>query len=482
MEFYRDASWVLEYIEEEFARSSKVAGSLHSLVLQSHKKYKLKSDVRHVYAIVASYWKYKAYLDRIIQKSGLLKDVPRKKGEPAFKRSTLGLVVHDLLLSKKKRIHMGKHPLKAFVLKHQTRLRGEYAKQLVKLGVADLSVLVQDEREDATPVRWIRLNPFRIRGQREEVLQELQKKFPHRVADWRELTPGSIYEDEYVTGLYGIHPADKITSHELYKRGKVIIQDRASCFPAQILSPGPSDVVIDACAAPGNKTTHVAAKIFPEGGAEQVQIHAFERDPQRAKTLRKMIATAGCDKSIEVHVGDFTRDAQPEKFDNVTGFIVDPSCSGSGIFGRQLVDAMQEAQQEADGSAEIPEEETLEAMKSTVELKNRLAKLSSFQFQIVKHAMSFPSAKKLVYSTCSVHAEENERVVIDLLLDNKVQKAGWKVAPRSKVIPDWPRRGHQVEFEEVFPEEAENLASGCIRVLPKEDGGIGFFAVCFERE
>lgn len=132
----------------------------------------------------------------------------------------------------------------------------------------------------------------------------------------------------------------------------------------------------------------------------------------------------------------------------------------------------------------VPDEQ--EEFMAKEELQTRLAKLSSFQFQMVKHAMSFPVAKKIVYSTCSIHAEENERVVIDLLLDKAVQEWGWRVAPRSEVIPFWPRRGKVEEFEEVFREGAahdpQELAEGCIRALPKDDGGIGFFAVCFERK
>ena len=138
-----------------------------------------------------------------------------------------------------------------------------------------------------------------------------------------------------------------------------------------------------------------------------------------------------------------------------------------------------------DDDENIPEEQ--EEFNRKEDLKTRLAKLSSFQFQVVKHAMSFPDAKRLVYSTCSIHAEENERVVIDLLLDEDVKKGGWKVASRDSVIPNWPRRGLVEEFKDVFrdsvsDEECKRMADGCIRVAPIVDGGIGFFAVSFERD
>lgn len=516
MNFYRDSTWVLEYIEEQESKG-RISGSLQTLVLQSCKRYKLKTNPRHIYAIIDSCWKYKPYLEKIMKRSGIFDDIPKKKGKPIYQKLTLLLLVHDLLLSKSKRIQMGKHPIKDYVLKYKVRLNAELIKLKLKLKVKDLSTIVYDSNlsnnndtsegaveDDSPPVRWIRINPLRCTNDKqtiELVLKELRKKFTKKVDHWNEIVPGSIYYDIYIPNLYGIHPRDKITSHELYKQGKIIIQDRASCFPAHILNPTINDVIIDGCAAPGNKTTHVASYMFGQNhnrnqAKSNIQIHAFEKDPERAKVLKKMIKIAGCSNSISVNVGDFTTLATPEKFPGVTGFILDPSCSGSGIFGRKYVDSINKLKSNQqkkknsesfynDDDENIPEEQ--EEFNRKEDLKTRLAKLSSFQFQVVKHAMSFPDAKRLVYSTCSIHAEENERVVIDLLLDEDVKKGGWKVASRDSVIPNWPRRGLVEEFKDVFrdsvsDEECKRMADGCIRVAPRVDGGIGFFAVCFERD
>ncbi|SJM88393.1 uncharacterized protein ZBIST_4582 [Zygosaccharomyces bailii] len=476
MNFYRDATWVLEYVEGE-QKKGKMSGSLQSMVLKSCNKYKVKTNPKHIYALLESCLKYKPFLEKIMHKSGILQTIPKKKGKPLFSRLTLLLLCHDLLVSKGKRIQMGKHPIKEYVLKYKARLHAELVKLQLKLKVKKLSELF-DHEDDVTPVRWIRINPLKCDVQ--NTLDELTRIFPARVNHWNELTTDAIYHDEFVPHLFGIHPQHKITSSNLYKDGKIIIQDRASCFPAHILNPGKDDVVMDACAAPGNKTTHLAAHILPGCSTLQdtVRIHAFEKEPHRAKVLHKMTTAAGCGSSLEIHLGDFTKLAIPEKFQNVTGILVDPSCSGSGIFGRKYVDSINKAKQE-----ELKEETELQQSPGD-DLKDRLSKLSSFQFQVVKHAMSMPHAKKIVYSTCSIHAEENERVVIDLLLDKKVQQWGWQVASRSQVLPDWPRRGLVEEFEQVFRNDklkCRLLAEGCIRALPKADGGIGFFAVCFER-
>lgn len=494
MNVYRDATWVLEYVEEE-DQKDKIAGSMQSLVLRACSRFKLKSNPKHIYALVDSSWKHKPYLETIMKKSGILKEIPNKKGKPLYSRLTLLLLCHDLLFSRQKRIQMGKHPIKEFVLKHKTRLSSELVKLKIKLKVKNLTELIETEdiADDVTPVRWIRINPLRCPGNDvSAAFKELGKKFPQTVSSWSEIVPGSIYHDEFIPNLYGIHPQDKITSHELYRQGKIIIQDRSSCFPAHILNPGKDDVIIDACAAPGNKTTHIAAHILPKCEKGQAdKIYAFEKEPRRAQILQKMTNIAGCGKAVKINVGDFTKLAIPDNYKDVTGLILDPSCSGSGIFGRKYVDSLnmakklkQQEQKRNEAEEIVLNEEEQEVMPDDLDLKNRLSKLSSFQFQLAKHAMSLPNAKKIVYSTCSIHAEENERVVIDLLLDKKVQEWGWKVAPRDRVIPNWPRRGLKEEFKDVFRNEedkSQELADGCIRALPREDGGIGFFAVCFER-
>lgn len=341
------------------------------------------------------------------------------------------------------------------------------------------------------PVRWIRINT--IRANLKEIETFLMGKFK-LVESWSLITPGTIFKDIHVQNLYGIHPSEPIAQMEQYKTGKIIIQDRASCFPATILaanfkqfdktiispagSQEPSSTVklIDACSAPGNKTTHLTAlsgcsqKLKP---SQMYRINAFERDQRRSQILKKMIGIAGANSCVDVVVGDFTQ-SNPQEYPEVVGILVDPSCSGSGIFGREFIEA-----DEADNTADEAEDK-LEETQNKNELE-RLHKLAGFQFKIVKHALSFSKARVVVYSTCSIHAQENEHVVERLLLDPEVKSRGWRVTTRKSVLPDWPRRGIPSEFSNAVGPDLESIADGCIRALPKQDGGIGFFAVCFER-
>ncbi|KAG5358136.1 25S rRNA (cytosine(2278)-C(5))-methyltransferase [Yarrowia sp. B02] len=448
MNFYQEAAQFLEPSKK---------GSLQNRIFAQSKllgKTRLRADPKHVFAVVFSALKYRPFLVEIIKAAEIpLSDKP---GKTKITLNMAILMAHDLLCSRSKRLTISKGPLKDMFLAHQTRLKSELTRFKMRHKVADLDELVE---EDSTPVRWIRINTVLSNVEEFEKTPLIARLKPvDKIVDGT-IEPGTIYKDIHVPHLYGIHPREKLANCELYKQGKIIIQDRASCFPATILNPQPGQKLIDCCSAPGNKTTHLASFV----GGTPGSIEAFEKDTIRAKLLQKMVKTAGCHNCIRVNVGDFT-DTKPEDFPEVEGILVDPSCSGSGIFGRKHEDAAAEETNRDDQKDQF-----------------RLHKLSEFQFRIVKHALLFGSAKKVVYSTCSIHNIENEEVVQKLLLDSQVAAEGWQLAPKVRVLPLWERRGDPTGFSD-FPEnQRAAMAEGVVRALPKVDGGIGFFAACFEK-
>lgn len=121
--------------------------------------------------------------------------------------------------------------------------------------------------------------------------------------------------------------------HPLVKEGIFILQDKASCFPSQILYDyWQGGDVIDACAAPGNKTSHLAAQIYTSTNYKSETIFAFDRDLQRAALLSRRLALMCPDKVVVKNMDFLQIDHASEQFKNVSSILLDPSCSGSSYF------------------------------------------------------------------------------------------------------------------------------------------------------
>jgi putative methyltransferase len=255
-----------------------------------------------------------------------------------------------------------------------------------------------------------------------------------------------------------------------YKEGKIVLQDKASCMPAHCVpyslllfkEEGEEEQqqvdFIDACAAPGNKTSHLCSLIISSSSSKKrnsgnndlnSKVFAFDRDEQRCKLLKEMMQKHVSTDSIAVECMqmDFLQvDYNDEKYRNVKVILCDPSCSGSGIVSRGNCRSSSSISKGRDVNPQ------------------RLQSLHAFQVKILEHAFKFPSCEYVVYSTCSVYEEENESVVGEILGKQHHQKE-WDIV---KVLDGWNRRG--IGMEE------------CVRCLPEEDGTHGFFVCMFRRK
>jgi putative methyltransferase len=199
--------------------------------------------------------------------------------------------------------------------------------------------MVDAELGPAHP-RWIRVNT--LKSTVDEQLDTTFKGF-ETVPTVEEVMASAatgkkvICLDGHVPNLIAASPGVDFSKTDAYKSGALILQDKASCFPAYLLDPRPEDGdIIDACSAPGNKTTHLAGILHERGFGADQRILAFEKDKYRAKTLQKMVRTAGTEKVTVIHAGaDFLKtDPHAPEFQRVGALLLDPSCSGSGIVGR----------------------------------------------------------------------------------------------------------------------------------------------------
>ncbi|TFK27172.1 S-adenosyl-L-methionine-dependent methyltransferase [Coprinopsis marcescibilis] len=430
MNFYFDAAKVLDHLDAK-------KGSIKGLIASIEEKDRKRST-----ALIIETLKYRSFLSDVINASKMMKD---ERKLTSFNLALL--LVHDLLLGKG--IQAGDGPIKQAILRHKTRLNGEFQKLKIKRGALSNSQLAQsgDERAASIP-RYVRVNTS-LWSTEDAIQYYLSRGFT--LSNPMDSSKG-FTQDAHIPDLLAFAPSTSFADDHAYLGGKVILQDKASCFPAVVLAPPPTEnsIVIDATAAPGNKTSHLSALMKNKG-----KLYAFERDRKRYGTLQKMLATAKCQNVIPTNADFLTVNPEDDKYRSTTHILLDPSCSGSGIVNR------------LDHLIETDEEEDV--------TNDRLAKLAAFQLKMIQHAMKFPKVQKIVYSTCSIHATENEHVVRSAL-DSKEANAGpFSLAPRDQVIPTWSRRG--------LPEEmnCEADADSVIRCSPDGDCTNGFFVSCFIR-
>ena len=162
----------------------------------------------------------------------------------------------------------------------------------------------------------------------------------------------------------------------LFATGALMPQSRASMLVAHALDPQPGERVLDLCAAPGGKTTHLAALMGDEG-----RVVAVERHPGRADALRATAARmrATC---IEVVTADATAFVAGEPFDRV---LVDPPCSGLGTLRSRP-----DLRWRASVSDELLAEQRAILAAATAAVR---------------------PGGRIVYSTCTLSERENEEVV-----------------------------------------------------------------------
>ncbi|XP_054857162.1 28S rRNA (cytosine-C(5))-methyltransferase [Eublepharis macularius] len=402
-------------------------GSLKTLVYGSSFQ-----NPRLLFALVSETLRYSDVLDSILGAAGLLRI--EKKLQPQLAK----VLVYDLLFGKGM---CGGGRGKALVLKHRARLQAELARLKVQKKVSrNEDLLPPLGAEDAPRVpRYVRVNT--LKTHLDDVVDYFKRQhysYQGKAGSMEEVSSLSgkkFFLDPHIPELLIFPPQTDFHDNQLYVAGHIILQDKASCLPAFLLNPPPGSHVIDACAAPGNKTSHLAAILKNKG-----RIFAFDLDAKRLATMSTMLMRAGATCYQLAHQDFLATDPRDSKYSQVKYILLDPSCSGSGMTNRLPVEE----------NAPLPE---------------RLQALAGFQRKMLAHALNFPSLQRLVYSTCSVHQEESEDVVQDVL-----QQQG-KDFRLVKILPSWLHRGVGAFAE----------AKCCLRASPKETLTDGFFVAVLER-
>lgn len=181
----------------------------------------------------------------------------------------------------------------------------------------------------------------------------------------------------------------EIQELDMYKNGEIYLQSLSSMLPPIILNPKPNTDILDMAAAPGGKTTQMAALT-----QNKAHITACEINSVRAERLKYNIEKQGA-SSVYVMVSDSRNMDEFFSFDNI---LLDAPCSGSG---------------------------TLQTKDSNLEKKfttKLIEKSTKTQLALLRKAMKMlKSGQEMIYSTCSILACENEDVVSQVLRENNAE-------------------------------------------------------------
>jgi 16S rRNA (cytosine967-C5)-methyltransferase len=211
-----------------------------------------------------------------------------------------------------------------------------------------------------------------------------------------------------------------------FKEGWWTVQDGSAQLVSHLLDPQPGEVVIDACAAPGGKTTHIAELMADKG-----KIWACDRTPSRLRKLQENSQRLNL-QSIQIYTGDSRHFNQ---FQNTADrVLLDAPCSGLGTMHRH---------------ADARWRQTPESV----------CELSVLQKELLTHTSTFVKpGGVLVYATCTLHPAENEQVISAFLAES----------------PDW-----QIEspIGVELPASAYSTPQGWFKVWPHRQDMDGFFMV-----
>jgi len=174
----------------------------------------------------------------------------------------------------------------------------------------------------------------------------------------------------------------RIGQMELFRNGMFTIQDESAALPVLLLAPNPGDRVIDMCAAPGGKTTHIAEMMKNKG-----EVIAFDKYEAKLNLIKSACERLGL-RNVMLRPGDACS-IDGRSADRV---LLDAPCSGLGVL----------------------------AKKPDIKWKRDsadLIKLTALQRELLVRAADLVKPDGvLVYSTCTTEPEENQQMIEAFLL------------------------------------------------------------------
>ena len=220
-----------------------------------------------------------------------------------------------------------------------------------------------------------------------------------------------------------------ITKTKEYIEGNITIQDEAAGLSSFVLAPKEGEIVLDACSAPGGKTTYLAELMHNKG-----KIVAWDIYEERLKQVEQNAKRLGIDIiQTEVHDATKLKEEYVEKFDKI---LLDVPCLGLGVIRRKP--DIKWNRQEDD-----------------------IKEISDIQFNILKTCSKYLKRNgTLVYSTCSMLKEENDAIIEKFIKEEKFET---------------------VNIEEQIPNEFSKITTNnMVQFLPSQNHD-GFFITMLKK-
>lgn len=245
-------------------------------------------------------------------------------------------------------------------------LPAEYLEQMETLLGAEYSAFRKTYDHD--PTRGLRINTLKI------AVEEGLQRLPFSLSPIPWCNEGFFYN----------HEKDRPGKHVYHAAGLYYIQDPSAMAPVVALDPQPGERILDLCAAPGGKTTQIAAKMKGFGTLVANEIH-----PQRIKALAENLERCGIHNVVLLNETPHRLTKRfTSFFDRI---LVDAPCSGEGMFRKD------------------PDVCTRWSVRATY-------KCAEVQLQILEAAAPMLRAGgTLTYSTCTFNPVENEGVLHQFL-------------------------------------------------------------------
>jgi 16S rRNA (cytosine967-C5)-methyltransferase len=222
----------------------------------------------------------------------------------------------------------------------------------------------------------------------------------------------------------------------VFRRGYIWIQEEASQMLARLLGVRPGQTVLDLCAAPGGKTFHFACAV-----GVQTPVIAADRHLHRLRAMQVQLERLGLRNVCRVALDATTALPFARRFDRI---LLDVPCSGTGTLA--------------------PNPEIRWRLRPA-----DLADLRQRQMALLSNALAWLApGGRLVYATCSLEPEENERVVEAVLAARKE----FRCVPSDAVLAP--------HLAPAAPPETFFDAQGYFRTFPPDHQTDGFFAATIE--